>query len=234
MSTAHHDRPSPPPPDGRLAATSGQVPVVGRIFPAPIAAKVPEVVFLFWVVKILTTAGGEATSDYLRSTACPGRRRRGGAIRRRLGVGNRHPPVPGIRVLFLALPSQSSGRACPTSSTSTSASPTQGRRCCGRSSWPPPSGSGNTARARCLSTASRPSDAKPSTGRLYSRRCLAPPLGTSPRRPCTSATWPQAILFGVVILLPALAWKSFGLNSIAAFWMSYVVTRPLGASFADY
>ena len=24
------------------------------------------------------------------------------------------------------------------------------------------------------------------------------------------------------------------LNSIAAFWMSYVVTRPLGASFADY
>ena len=27
---------------------------------------------------------------------------------------------------------------------------------------------------------------------------------------------------------------SFGLNGIAAFWMSYVVTRPLGASFADY
>ena len=40
--------------------------------------------------------------------------------------------------------------------------------------------------------------------------------------------------FGVVILLPALAWRQFGLNSIAAFWMSYVVTRPLGASFADY
>ena len=45
---------------------SGQVPVLGRIFPAPRAAKVPEVIFLFWVVKILTTAGGEATSDYFQ------------------------------------------------------------------------------------------------------------------------------------------------------------------------
>jgi uncharacterized membrane-anchored protein len=37
-----------------------------------------------------------------------------------------------------------------------------------------------------------------------------------------------------VILVPALAWWRFGLNSIAAFWMAYVVTRPLGASFSDY
>src|SRR5260370_22651079 len=34
-------------------------------FPEPVAAKVPEITFLFWVIKILTTAGGEATSDYL-------------------------------------------------------------------------------------------------------------------------------------------------------------------------
>ena len=34
-------------------------------FPEPVAAKVPEIIFLFWVIKILTTAGGEATSDYL-------------------------------------------------------------------------------------------------------------------------------------------------------------------------
>jgi uncharacterized membrane-anchored protein len=44
----------------------------------------------------------------------------------------------------------------------------------------------------------------------------------------------SGVLFGVVILLPAVAWRWFSLNSIAAFWMSYVVTRPLGASFADY
>ena len=44
----------------------------------------------------------------------------------------------------------------------------------------------------------------------------------------------SGILFGVIILIPALAWWRFNLNAIAAFWMSYVVTRPLGASFADY
>ena len=44
----------------------------------------------------------------------------------------------------------------------------------------------------------------------------------------------SGIFFLVLILVPALAWWRFGLNSIAAFWMAYVVTRPLGASFADY
>jgi uncharacterized membrane-anchored protein len=44
----------------------------------------------------------------------------------------------------------------------------------------------------------------------------------------------SGILFGVVILLPALARWRFDLNDIAAFWFAYVVTRPLGASFADY
>src|SRR5579862_9847540 len=47
--------------------SDARVPVVGRFFPTPVAAKVPEVIFLFWVVKILTTAGGEATSDYLKT-----------------------------------------------------------------------------------------------------------------------------------------------------------------------
>jgi hypothetical protein len=32
---------------------------------SPVAAKVPEITFLFWVLKLLTTAGGEAFSDYL-------------------------------------------------------------------------------------------------------------------------------------------------------------------------
>ena len=31
----------------------------------PLAAKVPEVTFLFWVIKLLTAAGGEAVSDFL-------------------------------------------------------------------------------------------------------------------------------------------------------------------------
>src|ERR1700690_3078684 len=46
--------------------SSGRLPVLNRLFGEPTAAKVPEVIFLFWVIKILTTAGGEATSDFLK------------------------------------------------------------------------------------------------------------------------------------------------------------------------
>ncbi len=40
-------------------------------------------------------------------------------------------------------------------------------------------------------------------------------------------------LFAVLIALPALAYWLFGLNEILAFWLAYILTRPLGASFAD-
>jgi uncharacterized membrane-anchored protein len=45
--------------------------------------------------------------------------------------------------------------------------------------------------------------------------------------------WPSVLLFAVVISIPAVAWWRFNLNPIVAFWFAYVVTRPLGASFAD-
>ena len=75
------------------------------VFPEPLAAKVPEITFLFWVVKILTTCGGEAVSDYLAA----GRQahRRGGGGRpagHRPGLAVQDPPllrgrllVPGLR-----------------------------------------------------------------------------------------------------------------------------------------
>ena len=44
----------------------------------------------------------------------------------------------------------------------------------------------------------------------------------------------SGIVFSLIILVPALAWWRLGLNAIVAFWCAYVVTRPLGASFADY
>jgi uncharacterized membrane-anchored protein len=41
-------------------------------------------------------------------------------------------------------------------------------------------------------------------------------------------------LFTAIIAVPAIAWWRFDLNPIAAFWLAYVVTRPIGASFADW
>ncbi len=43
----------------------------------------------------------------------------------------------------------------------------------------------------------------------------------------------SGIMFAVVIAIPALAWR-LGLNSVLTFWFAYVVTRPFGASFADW
>ena len=40
-------------------------------------------------------------------------------------------------------------------------------------------------------------------------------------------------LFGVLILVPFGLWR-LGLNATIAFWASYVLTRPLGASVADW
>jgi uncharacterized membrane-anchored protein len=44
---------------------------------------------------------------------------------------------------------------------------------------------------------------------------------------------PSAILFAAVITLPAIGF-ALGANSVAMFWFGYVITRPLGASVADY
>jgi uncharacterized membrane-anchored protein len=44
----------------------------------------------------------------------------------------------------------------------------------------------------------------------------------------------SGLLFAVAIAIPALAWRLFGLNPILAFWLAYILTRPLGASFADW
>lgn len=45
--------------------------------------------------------------------------------------------------------------------------------------------------------------------------------------------WASAVLFAVVFAIPAIGWWRFDLNPIVAFWAAYIVTRPLGASFAD-
>jgi uncharacterized membrane-anchored protein len=45
--------------------------------------------------------------------------------------------------------------------------------------------------------------------------------------------WPSALLFAGIFVIPALGWWKLNWNPIFAFWFAYVVTRPLGASFAD-
>lgn len=45
--------------------------------------------------------------------------------------------------------------------------------------------------------------------------------------------FPSAALFAGLIAIPALGYRFFRWNAIASFWIAYVLTRPLGASLAD-
>jgi uncharacterized membrane-anchored protein len=46
--------------------------------------------------------------------------------------------------------------------------------------------------------------------------------------------FPSALLFGALILVPLLAYTRLRMNAVVAFWFAYTLTRPLGASFADW
>jgi uncharacterized membrane-anchored protein len=55
----------------------------------------------------------------------------------------------------------------------------------------------------------------------------------------TAITWhlgylSAAAVFAVLITLPAIGYRFFRLNAVVAFWVAYVLTRPLGATFADW
>jgi uncharacterized membrane-anchored protein len=44
----------------------------------------------------------------------------------------------------------------------------------------------------------------------------------------------SAVLFAAVMLVPAVGFWRFGWNEVFSFWFAYVLTRPLGASIADW
>jgi uncharacterized membrane-anchored protein len=206
-------------------------------FPDPVAAKVPEITFLFWVIKILTTAGGEATSDYLalnhgRLVAAfveaalfliclvwQFRTRRYTAAAywalaysiAIFGTG-----VADAMHLFIGIPY-----------------------------------SGTTALWAIVLAVIfwlwYRSERTLSIHSIYTQRreiyywavvfatfALGTALGDFTAIALHLGYLASGILFFFVILIPAVGWKFFGLNSVVAFWFAYVVTRPLGASFADW
>jgi uncharacterized membrane-anchored protein len=45
---------------------------------------------------------------------------------------------------------------------------------------------------------------------------------------------PSVALFVIAFVVPGIAWRWLHLDAVVAFWWAYVVTRPLGASVADW
>jgi uncharacterized membrane-anchored protein len=210
--------------------------VVGRFFPAPVAVKVPEIIFLFWIAKILTTAGGEVTSDYLKTYGNFGgggtevalfvvalivqfatRRYRAFAywfLAYAIAIGGTgisdflhldvHIPYLGTTILWAVILAAVFW------------------------TWQRSEG---TLSIHSITTQRREAFY---WATVFATFALGTALGDFTADSLGMGYLPSGIFFFAVILLPALAWWRFGLNSITAFWMAYVVTRPLGASFADY
>jgi len=213
-----------------------RVPVIGRFFPAPEAAKVPEVIFLFWVVKILTTAGGEATSDYLKTY---GNFKGGGAEAALFVVGlvlqfatRRYAA---FAYWFFAYAIAVIGTGVSDFLHLDVGIPYAGTTLLWAVVliliffiW--------YRREGTLSIHSIISQQREAFywATVFATFALGTALGDFTATSLNLGYLDSAILFTVVIFIPALAHWRLGLNGIAAFWMSYVVTRPLGASYADY
>jgi uncharacterized membrane-anchored protein len=207
-------------------------------FAEPVAAKVPEITFMFWVVKILTTAGGEATSDYL-ALDLGSRLLAGGIEAGILLIGLvwqfRTRRYSAAAYWFLAY-----GIAIFGTGVSDALHLFVGIPYAGTTLlwavvlaavfwlWHRSEG---TLSIHSILTRRRESFYWTV---VFATFALGTALGDYTATALGLGYLASGILFTVVIAIPAVAWFGFRLNAVVAFWFAYVVTRPLGASFADY
>jgi uncharacterized membrane-anchored protein len=200
------------------------------------AAKVPEIIFVFWVVKIFTTAGGEAASDYLKTWG----NIRGGGTELMLFLaalclqfGTRR--YRAFAYWFLAYAIAIFGTGVSDFLHLDLHIPYAGTTLLWALilagvfwTW--------HHQERTLSIHSITTQRREAYywATVFATFALGTALGDFTAMSLGLGYLASGIFFGVIILLPALAWWRMGLNGVAAFWMAYVVTRPHGASFADY
>jgi uncharacterized membrane-anchored protein len=207
-----------------------------RIFKEPLAAKVPEVTALFWVIKILTTAGGEATSDYfaLHNKIV------GGLFETALVViglvwqfRTRRYTAPAYWFLAYAIAIFGTGVAdtlhiefhIPYLGTTILWAVILAAVF---AAW---YRSERTLSFHSIVTRRRESYY---WATVFATFALGTALGDLTATPLGLGYLSSGIMFGAIILIPLIARKGFKLNEVVAFWFAYVVTRPLGASFSDY
>jgi uncharacterized membrane-anchored protein len=220
----------------RWQSADGQLPLAGRFFPAPLAVKVPEIIVLFWVVKILTTAGGEVTSDYLKVYGNFGG---GGAevvlfvIALVLQFAVRRYQALAYWALAYAIAIAGTGLSdflhldvhIPYAGTSLM---------WGLilvvvfSVWYRSEG---TLSIHSITTQRREAFY---WATVFVTFALGTALGDFTADSLSMGYLVSGFFFLGVFLVPAVAWRWFGADSVAAFWAAYVVTRPLGASFSDW
>ena len=202
----------------------------------PIAAKVPEITIVFWVIKVLTTGMGESMSDFMGQHSVP----IAGAVgilglAFALWLQMRTPEYRALVYWFavmmvavfgtMAADGVHDGASIPYAVTTPIFAAVVAAVFF---FWQRSEG---TLSIHSITTRRRES--------YYWAAVLATfALGTAAGDlTATSLNFGflgSAVLFAVLIAIPALAWWRGKLNPIAAFWTAYVITRPLGASLADW
>jgi uncharacterized membrane-anchored protein len=202
----------------------------------PLAAKVPEITALFWLVKILTTGIGESASDFLGQQSVPLAGIVGifgliYALRLQLRVREYRAPVYWFAVLMVAVfgtmaaDGVHDGASLPYSITTAFYAVVVAAIFF---FWHRSEG---TVDIHSITTRRR-------EGYYWAAVLATFALGTAAgdltAMPLNLGFFDSALLFAAIIAVPAIAWWRFSLNPVVAFWAAYVVTRPLGASFADW
>lgn len=220
------------PRDGAVRRSGGR----DGLFPEPVAAKVPEIGVLFWVIKVLTTGMGESASDFLAriSIALAGGLGIVGfavAMVLQLHVRRYLPEVYWFAVAMVAVFGTMAadglhvvlGIAYVISTAFYVVVVAVILWVWHRSE--------GTLSIHSITTTRREL--------FYWATVLATfALGTAAGDLSAASMhlgyfW-SAIVFTAAITVPAIGWWRFGLNPVLAFWIAYVLTRPIGASFADW
>src|ERR1035437_5122985 len=218
-----------------LRARSGAARVWSRI--TPVMIKVPEIILLFWVAKVLTTAMGEATSDFLVYQIDPVIAVILGAIGLAVAMTLQllvRRYVPWNYWLAVALVAVFGTMAADVIHIGLGV--------------PYVVSTAFFALALAVvfltwytfeKTLSIHSIYTPRRELFYWAAVMTTfALGTA-AGDMTATTvglgyFTSGVMFGVLFVLPALAYRWIGLNPILAFWTAYILTRPFGASFADW
>jgi uncharacterized membrane-anchored protein len=199
--------------------------------------KVPEVTALFWVTKLLTTAMGESTSDYLVKIMNPviavgiGSLVLLGVIVFQIGKDRYIPWVYWLAVLMVAIVG------------------TMAADVLHKQFGVPYSISSLffalvlavvfVAWYRTEGTLSIHSIVTTQRELFYWAAVMATfALGTAvgdyTAHTLHLGYFASAVLFAGLILIPAIGYRFFHMNEVLAFWFAYVLTRPVGASIADW
>jgi uncharacterized membrane-anchored protein len=199
--------------------------------------KVPEVAVLFWLTKLLTTAMGESTSDYLVKVINPvgavgiGTLVLLGVITFQLGKDRYIPWVYWLAVLMVAIVGTMAADVLhkqfgvPYAVSSLFFAAVLAAVFV---AWYRVEG---TLSIHSITTTQRELFY---WAAVLSTFALGTAFGDFTARTVNLGYFGSAVLFAGLILIPAIGYRFFGMNEVLAFWFAYVLTRPLGASIADW